>query len=269
MRVFEARNKNYFVSSDGSKADYKDKQQARFVDHIQSCLRDHRWELTGLGVQQLGTYIGEILANAEDHADYLDWTVQGYLDNTLTVPMCEIAIFNFGRSIAESMQSAGKDGYTWKQVSPYIEMHAKRKLFGGPWREEDLLTVIALQSHVSRLNTSEQTTRGQGTVEFIEFFQRIHNLCNRATGEARMAIVSGSTYILFDGTYKLVTREEGAGKTIAFNATNDLYDKPDPKYVKNLGDYRFPGTIISIKFPLSLADSSLVEEVTNGSANDN
>ncbi|MGY6161830.1 hypothetical protein [Paraburkholderia strydomiana] len=269
MRVFEARNKSYFSPSDGAKADYKDKQQVRFVDHIQSCLRDHHWELTELGIQQLGTYIGEILANAEDHAEYLDWTVQGYLDNTLAVPMCEIAIFNFGRSIAESLQSAGKDGYTWNQVSPYIEMHAKRKLFGGTWREEDLLTVIALQSHVSRLNTSKETTRGQGTVEFIEFFQRIHNLCNGTTGSARMAIVSGGTYILFDGTHKLVTLAEDAGKTIAFNTTNNLYDKPDPKFVKSLGDYRFPGTIISIKFPLSLADSSLVEEVTNGSANDN
>lgn len=269
MRVFEARNKSYFSSSDGSKADYKDKQQAKFVDHIQGCLRDHGWELSGLGMQSLGAYLGEILANAEDHAEYLDWTVQGYLDNTLAVPMCEIAIFNFGRSIAESMQSVPKDGYTWNQIRPYLDMHAKRKLFGTAWREEDLLTVIALQSHVSRLNVNEETTRGQGTVELIEFFQRINDLCNGSTGHARMAIVSGGTYILFDGTHRMVAPEVGAGKIIAFNGTNDLYEKPDPNFVKSLGPYRFPGTIISIKFPLSLADSSLVEEVTNGSANDN
>ncbi|KVZ41814.1 hypothetical protein WL18_19240 [Burkholderia ubonensis] len=269
MRVFEARNKSYFSPTDGSKADYKDKQQARFVDHIQGCLRDHGYELSALGMQTLGAYLGEILANAEDHAEYLDWTVQGYLDNTLAVPMCEIAIFNFGRSIAESMQSVSKEGYTWNQIRPYLDMHAQRRLFGASWREEDLLTVIALQSHVSRLNTSEQTTRGQGTVELIEFFQRINDFCNGATGHARMAIVSGGTYILFDGTYRMIAPSADAGKIIAFNETNDLNERPDPKFVKSLGEHRFPGTIISIKFPLSLAGSSLVEEVTNGSANDN
>ncbi len=220
-------------------------------------------------MQTLGAYLGEILANAEDHAGYLDWTVQGYLDNTLDVPMCEIAIFNFGRSIAESLQSVDEHGYTWKQVSPYLDMHTQRKLFGRTWREEDLLTVIALQGNVSRLNTSEQTTRGQGTVELIDFFQRINDVCNGDTGSARMAIVSGSTYILFDGTYRMEVQEEGAGKVIAFNSDNDLYQRPDPKFVKNLGDQRFPGTIISIKFPLSLAESSLVEEVTNGNEHDN
>lgn len=268
IRVFEARNRSYSNPGDGSKADFKDRQQANFVDHIQKCLRDHGWELSELGTYFLGTYLGEILANAEDHAAYLDWTVQGYLDNTLDVPMCEIAIFNFGRSIAESLQTVDKNGYTWKQVAPYIEKHAKRNLFGTAWREEDLLTVVALQSHVSRLNTSEETTRGQGTVEFIEFFQRINDLCNGSTGGAKMAIVSGGTYILFDGTYRMVAPDPDAGKIIAFNATNDLYEKPDSRFVKSLGDYRFPGTIISIKFPLSLADSTLVEEVTNGIEHD-
>lgn len=268
LRMFEARNRNYYSPTDGFKADYKDLQQTKFVDHIQQCLRDHRWELSALGMQTLGAYLGEILCNAEDHAGYLDWSVQGYLDKSLAVPMCEIAIFNFGQSIAESMRSAPEDGYTWGQVSPYLDMHAKRGLFGAGWREEDLLTVIALQGNVSRLNKSPQDTRGQGTVELIDFFQRINDICNGTTGQARMAIVSGGTYILFDGTYRMVERE-GAGKIIAFNKTNDLYEKPDSKFVKSLGDLSFPGTIISIKFPLSLAGSSLVEEVTNGSAHDN
>lgn len=269
VRVFEARNRSYYnAPGDGSKADFKDKQQAKFVDHIQECLGDNGWELSELGVQQLGTYLGEILANAEDHPAYLDWTVQGYLDNTLDVPMCEIAVFNFGRSIAESLQSVDKKGYTWDQVLPYLEMHTKRRFFGTSWREEDLLTVVALQGHVSRLNTSDETTRGQGTVEFIEFFQRMNDLCNGSAVGAKMAIVSGGTYILFDGTYRMVAPEADKGKIIAFNATNDLSERPDPRFVRSLGEFRFPGTIISIKFPLSLADSTLVEEVTNGFKHD-
>ena len=268
IRVFEARNRSYSNPGDGSKADFKDKQQANFVNHFRACLLDHGWELTELGIQQLGTYLGEILANAEDHPDYLDWTVQGYLDNALDVPMCEIAIFNFGRSIAESMHAVDRNGYTWRQVLPYLEMHAKRKLFGETWREEDLLTVIALQGNVSRLNMSSKMTRGQGTVEFIEFFQRINDLCNGKPTGARMAIVSGGTYVLFDGTYRMVAPSEDKGKIVAFNATNDLNEKPDSRFVRSLGEFRFPGTIISIKFPLSLADGTLVEEVTNGSKHD-
>ncbi|MCT7307913.1 hypothetical protein [Ralstonia wenshanensis] len=267
VRIFDARNRNIFQPVDGIRADYKDIQQRKFVDHIDACLLDQQWELTAEGKHNLLTYLGEILANAEDHADYLDWSVQGYLDNSLDVPMCEIAIFNFGRSIAESMKSC-EGGYTWGQISRYLDLHTKKGYFTKGWREEDLLTVIALQGNVSRCNLSELDTRGQGTVDLIEFFQGIHDVCNGTGKFARMAIVSGSTYILFDGTYRMKERE-GAGNIIAFNESNSLEERPDSRYVRSLGKHKFPGTIISIKFPISLAGSTLVEEVTDDSRHDN
>lgn len=262
LRIFDARNTHYVRSADAMSADFKDREQAKFVDHIDRCLKDHNKALSDEGKQSLVTYLGEILANAEDHAGFVDWSIQGYLDNSLEKPVCEIAIFNFGQSIAESLNKLPSSSYTKDQISHYVNTHKSKGLFGNGWREEDLLTVVALQGHVSRLNTSKDTSRGQGTVEFIDFFQKIHSMPN-ASKEARMAIVSGGTYILFDGTYGMQDRiidGKIAGRTIAFNKANDLSELPDQKYVKSLGSHYFPGTIISIRFPLSLSENSLVEE---------
>lgn len=262
LRFFDARNKHYRVNPDASSADYKDRQQAKFVDFIDSCLRTHRWELSDLGKQALGTYAGEILANAEDHADFVDWSVLGYLDTGASVPTCEIAIFNFGKSIAQTLSELDRSSYAWDNLKGYVDAHSTKRLFGKTWREEDLLTIVALQQHISSKNFTALDTRGQGTVHFIDFFQQVYEFCKKSSddGQAKMAIVSGSTYILFDGKYRLAERE-GAGKIIAFNAANDLTQRPDPKYVKALEGSYFPGTIISVRFPLTLGEGAMVEEI--------
>ncbi|CAH2800809.1 MAG: hypothetical protein CBARDMAM_4260 [uncultured Caballeronia sp.] len=115
LRIFDKRNYNYRESEDPTKADFKSRSCAQFVEHFNECLHDHGRELTRESVQRLGAYITEILGNAEDHPGFKDWTVQGYLDNSLDVPTCEIAIVNFGMSIAETMKKAGK--YIWSQIS--------------------------------------------------------------------------------------------------------------------------------------------------------
>lgn len=274
LHVLDFRSRNYEVVSSKT-LDKKSRVTKKFIDHVDQCLKRVGKELSGFGKVQLTGYLGEILSNAEEHAwldrdeRFVDWTVQGFLDDSLCAPVCEIAIFNFGRSIAESLSDVPRDGYTWKShVAPYLEAH-KNGFFGPHWREEDLMTVIALQGHVSRKNLTRDTSRGQGTVDLINFFQKVYKECNsvECCVPARMAIVSGGTYVLFDGTYEMKA-EDGMGMVIAFNKQNSLMQKPDGKYVQNLGDLSFPGTIISIRFPLSLTDGSLVGEVPNGSAND-
>jgi len=264
LRIFDKRNHNYRESEDPTKADFKSRSCTQFVEHFNECLHDPGRELTRESVQQLGAYITEILGNAEDHPGFRDWTVQGYLDNSLDVPTCEIAIVNFGWSIAETMKKAGK--YTWDQISRFVLTHRGSKFFGSGWRERDLLTVIALQEHVSSKNRDAMDSRGQGTVEFIEFFQKVCAECSPDSPvKARMAILSGSTHILFDGKYKLQGRgNDQHGKVIAFNASNSLYLKPDPNYVRSLGSLTFPGTIISIRFPLGTRSTVALGEKPNG-----
>jgi hypothetical protein len=122
-------------------------------------------------------------------------------------------------------------------------MHSGTKLFSQSWRQSDLLTLIALQGHVSSKNVSKDNTRGQGMGDLIDFFQRVHQECSEnGSIKAKMAIVSGGTYILFDGTYKM--REvTGRGKVIVFNVANDPYQKPDPAYVKPLENFISPAQL--------------------------
>lgn len=74
-----------------------------------------------------------------------------------------------------------------------------------------------------------------------------------------MAILSGGTYILFDGTYRLGAGPNNA-RQIAFNTSNDLKLQPDHRYVRGLGGLQFPGTVISIKFPLASTSTLKVDE---------
>lgn len=94
------------------------------------------------------------------------------------------------------------------------------------WRTEDLLTLIALQSSVSSLNQSIASTRGQGTADLIEFFQKMHDERKLDAGKtAHMYIVSGSTKVLIDGRYR-IHRDDSNRRTIAFNEGNDLRKPP-------------------------------------------
>lgn len=252
LALFDTRCKHYVRALRPREADKKGRITQRFADHINRCLDSVGRELTPGARGQLCQYVGEIIDNAEEHAGMLDWTIQGYLDTHLPVPMCEIAIFNFGRTIAHSFDELSPNSYTRQQIQKYIDLHKEKGFFRSGWRKEDLYTLIALQGNVSSKNFSEADTRGNGTVDLIEFFQRVHAECTKGqeSPEARMTIVSGSTYVLFDGKYQMAQNSEG-NRIIAFNDANDLHQKPDSKYIRQLDGAEFPGTIISLKFPLS------------------
>jgi hypothetical protein len=255
LRLFDRRSRHYDPKQDPTKPDAKAKVVTGFVDHFNSCLSDHNRVLTPWARHKLCEYIGEILCNAEDHPGFIDWTVQGYLDNSLEDPICEIAIFNFGKSIAQTLAELPVGSYTRDMVDPYVYLHAGQKLFGREWRLPDLLTLAAMQQHVSSKNNNRHDSRGQGTADLIDFFQKVHRECARNSKvQAKMAIVSGGTYILFDGTYAM--REmPNRGRVIAFNRMNDMSFKPDARCVRSMSGVHFPGTIISIRFPLSVTST--------------
>lgn len=255
--AFHDRAKHYIRAVRANETDKKSRVTQRFADHVNKCLGHIGRELQPAARKKLCDYVGEILDNAEEHAGMFDWTIQGYLDTSTTDLICEIAIFNFGRSIAESLTALPTDNYTRKKVQPYLDTHAAKGIFSNGWKIDDLLTLIALQGSVSSKNFSDLDTRGNGTVDLITFFQKVTNECRIQLGSksnARMALISGSTGIFFDGKYEMKKVGNGPG-VIAFNEQNDLLVRPDPAYVKHLNGASFPGTILSIKFPLS-SDSS-------------
>lgn len=251
LSTYDDRCKNYVRAVRASEVDKKNRVTAKFADHIDSCLKHIGRTLTHTAKSKLCKYVAEILDNAEEHAGMLDWTIQGYLDTHNAEWSVEIVIFNFGKSIAHTLSSLPDGSYTRDKIKPYINAHQRHGYFGvGQWREEDLLTLIALQQGISSKNSTDADTRGIGTVELISFFQ---TMCTQLQAEGgvlgKMTLISGNTQIIFDHKYKMARNPRGAN-VIAFNATNDLHQRPDPSYVKGLGAVNFPGTLLAIKFPL-------------------
>jgi hypothetical protein len=251
LAVFDKRCKHFLKLLRPRQADRKSLVTREFADHLDTCLGSIGRELTVEAKSRLCQYVGEVLDNAEQHSGMQDWAIQGYLDTSLDIPMCEVTIFNFGRSIAQTFHSLKSDSYPRRQVQKYVDLHRRRRLFGKAWDVDALYTLVSLQGNVSTKNASEEDTRGNGTVDLIEFFQRMHDECSIDLDSfARMTIVSGNTSILFDGTYKMSPNEDGIS-IIAFNEANDLRQPPDPKYVGKLEGVAFPGTLIGLKFPLA------------------
>lgn len=250
LQIFSMRNKRLANRDSLGVSDYKERAVAEFVDHINTCLNDNGLELTHDARRMLADYTGELIGNAEDHSGTDDWTIVGYLDNEHNMHICEVAIFNLGKTISDTFLELERDSYGFQCIETYIEKHKKLNIFDHNWKEEDLLTLIALQEHISSKNRSAEDTRGQGTVAMIEFFQQIHKECTKDDKScAKMALLSGSTHLLFDGKYQMKPNIDGRN-IIAFNEENHLEKKPDASYVKNLGPTFFPGTIISIRFPM-------------------
>ena len=266
IHLFERKCRHYIRSLRKAKPEDKTEQAnaaQRFIDHINKCLSREGRHLTPAGAAKLCSYVVEIIDNAENHAGMVDWTIQGYVDMALDEPECEIVIFNFGKSISESLDELPKDGYTMTtQVHPYLELHSKNGWLSHRWRREDLLTLIALQGSVSSRNASILDTRGQGTADLIEAFQTINDERSVESGlSATMYIVSGSTRILFNPKYRLHRGEDGS-RRIAFNVDNDLSKPPDPSCVMPLQrGQRLPGTMIGIKFKVG---SAILQQADSG-----
>ena len=259
LRRFYTRCRHYERSLQPRQADEKTKKTASFADHINNCLASVNRELNEEARSRLCQYVGEIIDNAEEHSEMCDWTIEGYLDTHLPNPMCEIVIFNFGKTIANSFEVLPIDSYARQQVEQYVDYHKNKGWFKPKWCKESLYTLVALQGGISSKNLDSRSTRGNGSVDLINFFQKVHAECtsNSSSTKAYMALLSGSTYIKFDGTYEMKENDRGIS-VIAFNNANDLNQPPDPSYVQKLDGIKFPGTLISIKFPLTTSTSTVI-----------
>lgn len=226
-----------------------------FADHLNECLNGIGRSLTADGRTRFCDYFGEILDNVNEHSHLGECLVAGYLNLDEEVPIYRCVITSFGKSFAQTFLDADRESRAWKDVAPYIAYHTVSSMFSPDWRQEDLLAVAALQGDISSKNQTPEDDRGQGTVNFIEFFQQVYAECKKAGAHPSpsMCIVTGSTSISFDGTYKMSADHSGR-QVIAFNPTNSLHAKPDGRYVTSLAKEFFPGTLISIRIPLSGKD---------------
>jgi len=260
IQKFEMGNLSYHENEQLGSLPYRDRVVKGFVDYINNCLESHSRRLTISGRQSLGEYTGEVIDNIIQHSKMNNWKIVGYLDNTKEPYRCDIAIINFGKTFYETFKNLDENNYAFKeQIADVLSAHKAKKLFKkNKWTEENLITLLAIQQGISSKNIEKESTRGVGTYRLIKFFEDMHNEYNGDYSDnAKMAIISGKTHILFDGTYELKQNKDGFFN-IAFNNTNDLYKKPNSEFVKNI-DFNFPGTIISIQFKIT---ETYTQEIT-------
>ena len=83
--------------------------------------------------------------------------------------------------------------------------------------------------------------------------------------ESKLAIISGNTRIVFDGTYTIVKKEnvtkKGSCKMITFNDSGDISEKPNKKFVTFAPNF-FPGTLISARILIKF--DNVYDKYSNG-----
>lgn len=246
--IFKRKSSGEEVTKIGS-IDHKTKATQDFVAHIDRCLKQNGSELTSDAKQDLAEYIGEIIANAQDHSGVSNWQIYGYLDRENEHRICEVVIFNYGNTFAQTFKKLPQEDFARLELNKYLDRHEKSGIFRKEWREDSLITLFSLQGRISSKNKPCDDTRGHGTVSLIEFFQSISkDSVSEHRQNAKMCILSGSEHIRFDGTYRL--KEDQGPPIIAFNKENDLRKEPDSNYVRSLKDVFFPGSLIAIQFIL-------------------
>lgn len=238
--------------------DRKNQTSEKFTSYISDCLADHKLFLNELAHKFLTSCMGELLDNAERHCGLPQrprWFVRGYVDNNSSFPVCELAIINFGNTIAETFERLSDEHYSYNiQVKPYVEKHIDK---GGMFAE-GLTTVAALQGRVSCKNETEYDSSGTGTIELLKFFQDMHDDLRELRGskieKPKMSLISGSTHLCFDGKYPLLCAldddEESELFSYPFNHKGLAYE-PDRTYLKEMKNAFFPGVMVNIRFPLA------------------
>lgn len=226
----------------------------KIIDYYTSCLNTKGYGLTEEGENYFSTMIGEVISNCSDHGgENVQWYALGHF--ITQDGECNLTIFDFGDTIYEGLKNKSLYQKTINKLEQLTSFH--RKMFHRI-DEELLWTLFSLQHGISRLNSIKDETRGQGTIDLINSFQKLGRKYDKDGNIQKpiMSITSGNINILFDGTYT-IKEDENKFKIIAFNEENSLEKEPDNRYVRNIGNY-FPGTVLSIKF---FIDREYIEEL--------
>ncbi|WP_455576964.1 hypothetical protein [Anaerosinus sp.] len=243
----------------------------RVVQYFLKCLATQGFTLKLEGKSVMGEMVGEVINNCKLHSgEYGRWFTLGHYfkqqDKLNKYGECHLVIFNFGRTIYEGLSAIRDDTDKLRIKQSLEDLYKKHKsLISRHWTKEALWTLYALQDGISRLRTDKDPDRGTGTIKLIESFQSIGGTANGR--KPIMSITSGHVHIVLDGKYRLKEKDFNGEKRqiIAFNEENDLYKKPDKKYVQILKNF-FPGTIISMRFYL---DKEYLSQHVNEGENHN
>lgn len=224
-------------------------QTGRVSTRLDRWLSENGYELDPDVKKKLRAIINETLENAVFHSDSGWWICASVHQEKDGVGLLEIAVFNFGGSMAESLATSPPESKTHEHIESLRQEHQRKGAFNEKWTEDNLLGLFAIQDGNSRFGLERE--RGGGTHKIVRIFQFISDIASNPS-DCRLGWVSGRTAIFLDGRYGLGPSKV-AGRMgredIAFNTPNDLYEVPDGLSVVNL-QHVFPGTLLKLQFPL-------------------
>lgn len=225
-------------------------------DHAERVVNKLKYWLASDGCRLDGRFhskflltIAETLDNAVYHSASGWWICADLRERDESVPLLEVTIFSFGKSMAESLGTIPPGSPTDQYVRALLAEHERRGAFGVDWTQENLLALCAIQDGITRFG--DKPGRGGGTHAIVKFFQYLVD-ASGGDPDCRLGWLSGHTSIVLDGRYRLgPSRLEGRDdrEDIAFNHPNDLREPPDPTALRNLDAY-FPGTLLKLEIPL-------------------
>lgn len=220
------------------------------IKYINNCLNRTGYTLNNEGISYFAKLVGEIIGNSQEHSGINgEWYVSGHFTQVTPGNYGKgcLSFISVGNTIYENLMYNCKSKKTYNKIINHLKFH--KKLFNIGWNEESSVTVFGLQYKISSETDDDHVDRGTGTIKFIDSFANLGKTFNNE--KPKMAILSGNTHILFDGTYNLSEKRTRNGnlQVIAFNKDNDLKKRPDSNYVKILKN-KFPGVIISLEFYL-------------------
>ena len=224
------------------------------VQYVRRCLRRVNKDLRPTERMDLGNIISEILINAEEHSTVGTRYSIGYFRdeerNGRRGGEFRLVILNLGQTIYEKFADPNcPNKHIVEVMKTYSKDYTARGFMSaGEFEEETLWTLYSLQEGVTSVSPEEFSHRGTGSIQFIKSFFNLNGDNDLNAFGSRLNILSGHTWILFDGTYKIVerTNENGTFSYMTFNSTGDIADKPDKNFVQHVPNY-FPGTIISAR----------------------
>lgn len=223
----------------------KELAATRFVDYIKRCMARNQSTLSTVQEDSLLNMIGEVLGNVEDHSGRDRWWFSGHFEEGANGVggMGQVVILNLGATIDETLVKLPTDQGVGHEVSTRVDSYLK---LDASRRPADYRTFLALQQGISALRHVEDS-RGQGTIRLLQFFARL----SRPGSEPEMLIISGSTRVHVDQNEasKVLKIAPGGQFELPLNATGNLRQPPDPKFVHSISG-RLPGTLVAFRFYL-------------------
>lgn len=225
-------------------------QTTQIVNYIKECLKKMNRTLSVEARTGLYKVLGEVMTNADHHCTMNNRYAIGFFQEIENEAdhygVFNFTILNFGKTIYQTFKDGCENRKTVEQMTELSEDYTKRRFFvKADFEEETLWTLYALQEGV----TSKKERRGTGTVEYLHNFFNLKGDVSK-DNISQLVIVSGNTRIIFDGTYQMVEKTDISRKrplkTITFNNSGDIKDKPDRNFVKFAPNF-FPGALISAR----------------------